>query len=71
MPLLQAVQSIWEGLALKLVGKHAVSVDDPLQILQTVDADVPDITTCGKTSSSRKGIKMRSDQCQNLSTAVV
>lgn len=58
VPLLQAVQSFWEGLALELVGKHAVSVDDPLQILQTIDADVPNIAACGKTCS-RKDIKMR------------
>lgn len=43
VPLLQAVQGFWEGPALKLVGKHAVPVDDPHQVLQTINADVPDV----------------------------
>jgi hypothetical protein len=53
VPLLQAIQRFWEGLALKLVGKHAVSVDDPPQILQTIDADVPNIAACGKNAAER------------------
>lgn len=40
MPLLQAVQGLRKGVPLKLIGKHAVPVDDPRQVFYAIDTDV-------------------------------
>lgn len=44
-PPLQALQGQGVPCSLKLVGKQVRGLNDPLQVPQAVDADVPDVVT--------------------------
>lgn len=56
VPLLQAVQSLWEGITVKLIGKHAVSLNDPWQIFSSIDTDISYIMPWGKKAKFWSGI---------------